>query len=57
MIGAGVEGAWDEGGVGHPSLSLGPDGLLRLLYHGFPNKGIGAAIMKEKGNLAEWKRL
>ena len=57
VIAAGQAGMWDEGGAGHPTLCLGPDSLLRLLYHGFPNKGIGAAVMKEKGNLSDWQRL
>lgn len=56
-IAAGDEGHWDEKGVGHPSLCLGPDGLLRMLYHGFPNKGIGARILQDKGDLTKWKRL
>lgn len=54
---AGEEGHWDEHGVGHPSLCLGPDGLLRMLYHAFPNQGVGARILEDRGDLTRWKRI
>ena len=54
---AGTPGEYDEQGTGHPSAFLGSDGLLRVIYHAFPGKGIGEAIMTQKGDLTSWQKI